>query len=147
MKTVEIYTDGACSYNPGPGGWAAILSFQGREKILSGGANPTTNNVMELTAVIRGLQALKEPCRVELYSDSNYVVQAINEGWLSGWAKNGWKSAANKPVKNVELWQELLPLLKTHKIEFLKVKGHAGVDKNERCDAIARQQVAKLSVD
>ena len=147
MKTVEIYTDGACSYNPGPGGWAAILSFQGREKILSGGANPTTNNVMELTAVIRGLQALKEPCRVELYSDSNYVVQAINEGWLSGWAKNGWKSAANKPVKNVELWQELLPLLKTHKIEFLKVKGHAGVDKNERCDAIARQEVAKFSVD
>ena len=101
---------------------------------------------MELTAVIRGLQALKEPCEVKLYSDSNYVVQAINEGWLYGWRKNGWKNAEKKPVKNVELWQELLPLLQKHKVDFLKVKGHAGDEYNERCDTLARAEIAKLEL-
>ena len=144
MKTVVIYTDGACSYNPGPGGWAAILNYKGIEKVLTGGLKETTNNVMELTAVIKGLEALKEPCIVKLYSDSNYVVQAITEGWIYGWMKNGWKNAEKKPVKNVELWQELLPLLKKHQVEFLKVKGHAGDELNERCDKLARAEIAKL---
>ena len=145
MKTVKIYTDGACSGNPGPGGWAAILIYRQTEKVLSGGENETTNNIMELTAVIKGLAALKEPCVAEIYSDSNYVVEAINSGWLEGWAARGWKTADNKPVKNVELWLSLKPLLSYHKVKFFKVKGHSDDALNNRCDALARAEISKLS--
>ena len=146
MKTVKIYTDGACSCNPGPGGWAAILIYRSNELVLTGGEKETTNNVMELTAVIRGLSALKEPCEVSVYSDSNYVVQAINEGWLYGWAKKGWKTADNKPVKNCELWQSLLPLINYHSVRFVKVKGHSDDVYNNRCDQLARAEISKLTL-
>ena len=144
LKKVEIWTDGACSVNPGPGGWAAILQFKGVEKCISGGLAHTTNNVMELTAVIQGLKALKESCEVDLYSDSSYVVNAINEGWLVSWQMKGYKTADNKPVKNVELWQELSLLLKEHKVNFIKVKGHADNENNNRCDKLARQEIKKF---
>ncbi len=136
-KLVEIFTDGACSGNPGPGGWGAILRFGGREKELSGGEKDTTNNRMELTAVISALSALKEPCRVRLTTDSKYVCDAVLKGWVYSWQKNGWKKADKKPALNVDLWEQLLPLLSTHEVEFLWVKGHAGHLENERCDALA----------
>ena len=145
LKKVEIWTDGACSYNPGPGGWAAILNYKGIEKVFSGGAISTTNNVMELTAVIEGLKALKEPCMVTLYSDSSYVVNAISENWLETWENNGFKTANKKPVKNRELWEELSILLKRHKVVFVHVKGHADNENNNRCDKIARQEVQKFT--
>ena len=137
MKKVKIYTDGACSGNPGPGGFCAILVYCGTEKCISGGEKVTTNNRMELLAVMRGLAALKEPCEVEIVSDSKYVVDAIEKGWLQNWRKNGWRKADKKPVLNVELWQELLPLLEKHKVNFTWIRGHAGHPYNERCDAIA----------
>ena len=137
MKTVEIFTDGACSGNPGPGGWGAVLRFAGKEKELSGGEKETTNNRMELTAVIKALSALKEPCKVMLTTDSKYVCDAINQRWVYGWKANGWRKADKKPALNVDLWEELLPLLETHEVEFLWVKGHAGHPENERCDALA----------
>ena len=136
-KTVEIFTDGACSGNPGPGGWGAVLRFMGREKELSGGEHDTTNNRMELTAVIKALSALKEPCKVTLTTDSKYVCEAINQGWVYSWQKNGWRKADKKPALNVDLWEELLPLLKTHEVTFIWVKGHAGHPENERCDELA----------
>ena len=137
MKTVTIYTDGACSGNPGPGGWGAILAWQGHEKELSGGAAATTNNRMELTAVLTALALLKEPCVVELYSDSKYVVDAIEKGWLYGWQKKGWVKADKKPVLNVDLWQQLLPQLAHHQVHLHWVKGHAENEKNNRCDQLA----------
>ena len=137
MKTVEIFTDGACSGNPGPGGWGAVLRFAGKEKELSGGEKETTNNRMELTAVIKALSALKEPCKVRLTTDSKYVCDAINQRWVYGWKANGWRKADKKPALNVDLWEELLPLLETHEVEFLWVKGHAGHPENERCDVLA----------
>ena len=137
MKTVTIYTDGACSGNPGPGGWGAILAWQGHEKELSGGAAATTNNRMELTAVLTALALLKEPCVVELYSDSKYVVDAIEKGWLYGWQKKGWVKADKKPVLNVDLWQQLLPQLARHQVHLHWVKGHAENEKNNRCDQLA----------
>lgn len=137
MKKVEIFTDGACSGNPGPGGWGAVLRFGGREKELSGGEKDTTNNRMELTAVIEALSALKEPCEVALTTDSKYVCEAINQRWVYGWKANGWKKADKKPALNIDLWERLLPLLDTHKVTFLWVKGHAGHPENERCDALA----------
>ena len=137
MKTVTIYTDGACSGNPGPGGWGAILAWQGHEKELSGGAAATTNNRMELTAVLTALALLKEPCVVELYSDSKYVVDAIEKGWLYGWQKKGWIKADKKPVLNVDLWQQLLPQLARHQVHLHWVKGHAENEKNNRCDQLA----------
>ena len=137
MKTVEIFTDGACSGNPGPGGWGAVLRFAGKEKELSGGEKETTNNRMELTAVIMALSALKEPCKVKLTTASKYVCDAINQRWVYGWRANGWRKADKKPTLNVDLWEELLPLLETHEVEFLWVKGHAGHPENERCDALA----------
>lgn len=137
MKTVEIFTDGACSGNPGPGGWGAVLRFAGKEKELSGGEKETTNNRMELTAVIKALSALKEPCKVKLTTDSKYVCDAVNQRWVYGWRSNGWRKADKKPALNVDLWEELLPLLETHEVEFLWVKGHAGHPENERCDALA----------
>ena len=137
MKTITIYTDGACSGNPGPGGWGAILEWQGHQKELSGGEAQTTNNRMELTAVLTALAILKEPCIVELYSDSKYVVDAIEKGWLYGWQKKGWIKADKKPVLNVDLWQQLLPLLARHDVRLHWVKGHAENEKNNRCDQLA----------
>ena len=137
MKNVEIYTDGACSGNPGPGGWGAVLIYNGVEKQLSGSEKETTNNRMELSAVITALKALKEPCNVTLTTDSKYVCDAINKGWLNSWQKNSWKKADKKPVLNIDLWQELLPLLDKHRVEFICVKGHNGHKYNEICDKLA----------
>ena len=137
MKTVEIYTDGACSGNPGPGGWGAVLRYQGKEKELSGGEAMTTNNRMELTAVIEALEALKEPCAVELWSDSKYVVDALEKGWAKGWQKKGWIKADKKPALNPDLWARLLELSETHELRCHWVKGHADNEFNNRCDALA----------
>ena len=137
MKTVTLYTDGACSGNPGPGGWGAILEFQGIEKELSGGEAETTNNRMELTAVIEGLSALKEPCIVELYSDSKYVIDGLSKGWAVSWRKNGWKKADKKPALNPDLWEKLLNLVEKHQLRYHWVKGHAENPKNNRCDELA----------
>ena len=145
MKKIILYTDGACSGNPGVGGWGAILEFNGIEKEMSGVCEQTTNNQMEITAVIEGLKALKEPCEVEVYSDSAYVINAFKEGWLNSWQLNGWKNANKKPVKNVELWQELLNLCDVHKITWHKVKGHADNEKNNRCDKLATGEIAKFN--
>ena len=144
MKTITIYTAGACSGNPGPGGWGAILEWQGHEKELSGGETQTTNNRMELTAVLTALAILKEPCVVELYSDSKYVVDAIEKGWLYGWQKKGWIKADKKPVLNVDLWQQLLPLLARHDVRLHWVKGHAENEKNNRCDQLAVAESKKF---
>lgn len=144
-KFVTIYTDGACSGNPGPGGYCAILEYNGREKILSGGEKETTNNKMELTAVVKGLSALKERCQVNLYSDSAYVINAINQDWITAWIKNNWRTADNKEVKNLELWQNLYKLMQGQDITFIKVKGHSDNEKNNLCDKIAREEVLKLS--
>ena len=137
MKKVEIFTDGACSGNPGPGGWGAVLRYNGREKELSGGEINTTNNRMELTAVIEALGCLKEPCSVTLTTDSKYVADAISKGWAVSWQKNGWRKADKKPTLNSDLWEKLLNLLKTHDVTINWVKGHAGHPENERCDALA----------
>lgn len=136
-KQVELYTDGACSGNPGPGGWGAILRYQGRERELSGGEPHTTNNRMELTGALRGLAALREPCVVMLYSDSKYLCDAINQRWLPAWKARGWRKADRSPVLNAELWQELDQLLMIHKVDFIWVKGHADNPLNNRCDALA----------
>lgn len=135
---VELYTDGACSGNPGPGGWGCILRFKGTEKELSGGEPATTNNRMEMKAVIAGLEALKRSCTVAVYTDSQYVQKGISE-WIWGWKKRGWKTADNKPVKNADLWQELDALARNHKVTWHWVKGHAGHPENERADELARQ--------
>ena len=139
-KTVTIYTDGACSGNPGPGGWGAILCYQGVEKELSGGAAQTTNNRMELLGVISALQALKEPCRVELYSDSKYVVDALEKGWAESWKKRGWIKSDKKPALNVDLWETLLELCDKHELSCHWVKGHAENEYNNRCDQLATAQ-------
>ena len=140
MKIVTLYTDGACSGNPGPGGWGAILEFKGTEKELSGGAAQTTNNRMELTAVIKGLKALKEPCIVELYSDSKYVIDALSKGWAESWRIKGWRKADKKPALNPDLWEELLNLVSQHELRYHWVKGHADNPKNNRCDELAVEQ-------
>ena len=137
MRQIELYTDGACSGNPGPGGWGAVLRYGSREKELCGGDAATTNNRMELTAVIEGLSALKEPCAVQLYSDSTYVVDSIKKGWVYGWQKKGWKKSDGKPALNADLWQKLLPLLAQHQVELNWVRGHTGHPENERCDVLA----------
>ena len=137
MKTVTLYTDGACSGNPGPGGWGAILSYNGVEKELSGGDANTTNNRMELLAVISGLEALKEPCRVELYSDSKYVIDGLSKGWATSWRKNGWRKADKKPALNPDLWEKLLNLVEKHELSYHWVKGHADNPYNNRCDQLA----------
>jgi len=136
MTRVEIFTDGACKGNPGPGGWGAVVRSGSHEKELSGGEPLTTNNRMELLAAIRALQALKRPCHVDLTTDSVYVRDGITK-WIFGWQKNGWRTAARKPVKNAELWQELLEAAKPHRIEWHWVKGHAGHAENERADVLA----------
>ena len=137
MKHVDIYTDGACRGNPGPGGWGAILVYGGREKELSGGDPHTTNNRMELLGVINALEALREPCEVTLTSDSRYVIQSIEERWVYNWRANGWRKADKSAALNVDLWERLLPLLEKHKVTFCWVKGHAGHPYNERCDVLA----------
>lgn len=144
MKKVCIYTDGACSGNPGPGGWAAILSCMGREKELSGGERETTNNRMELRAVIEALSALKEPCEVELWTDSQYIARAINESWLAGWKRRGWRRKEGE-LKNPELWQRLDALLGEHKVTVNWLRGHDGQEQNERCDALAVAERDKFS--
>ncbi|MBQ7895492.1 MAG: ribonuclease HI [Oscillospiraceae bacterium] len=145
-KTVIIYTDGACSGNPGPGGWGAILSYNGVEKELSGGERQTTNNRMELTGVISALQALKEPCIVELYSDSKYVVDALEKGWAVSWRKKGWIKSDKKPALNTDLWETLLNLCEVHEVKCHWVKGHAENPYNNRCDALAVEQRDKFSM-
>ena len=137
MKTVTIYTDGACSGNPGPGGWGAILEWNGIEKEISGGASDTTNNRMELTGVIEALSLLKEPCVVELYSDSKYVIDAVQKGWAVKWRSKGWMRTAKEPAKNPDLWERLLDLLEIHDVTFHWVKGHAQNENNNRCDEMA----------
>ena len=143
QKRIEIYADGACSGNPGPGGWGAVLRFQGKEKEISGGNRSTTNNQMELQAAIEALKALKEHCVVDLYTDSQYLRQGITQ-WIHNWKKNGWKTADKKPVKNQELWVELDDLVKKHAIEWHWLKGHAGHPENERCDELARTEIDRL---
>ena len=143
MKTIEIFTDGACSGNPGPGGWAAILRFNGIEKELSGGEKDTTNNRMELTAVIKALEALRYPCNVKLTTDSKYVCDAINQKWVYGWRDNNWRKKDKKPALNPDLWQKLLSLLEKHNVEFIWVKGHNDHPENERCDKLAVAEYAK----
>lgn len=144
MKELKIYTDGACSGNPGKGGYCAILIYNGKEKIVSGSELDTTNNRMELLAVIRGLQTLKVPCSVELFSDSQYVIDAFNKGWISNWQKNDWKTSSKTQVKNRDLWEELLRLLSIHLVRFVKVKGHSDNEYNNRCDQIAVSEYKKL---
>ncbi len=140
LKKVEIFTDGACSGNPGPGGYGVILRYEGHEKELSGGEANTTNNRMELMAAIAGLEALKERCAVTLYTDSKYVADAITKGWALGWRKRGWKRSGNEPALNPDLWERLLNLLAKHEVEIVWVKGHAGHPENERCDRLAVAQ-------
>ena len=143
-ENIIIYTDGACSGNPGPGGWGCVLMYQDRKKEISGGKKDTTNNVMELTAVIEGLKLLKYPCKVDLYSDSAYVVNGFLQGWIHNWIKNGWRTSGKEPVKNKELWQELYALTKTHEVTFHKVKGHSDNEYNNRCDELARNAILAL---
>ncbi len=144
MKEVTLYTDGACSGNPGAGGYCAILIYKGIEKVVCGSERETTNNRMELIAVINGLKALKEKCAVKIYSDSQYVVDAFNKGWLKEWVSKNWRTAGKGDVKNVDLWQELLSLTDNHVVEFIKVKGHADNEYNNRCDKIAVSEYKKL---
>ena len=145
MKEVILYTDGACSGNPGPGGYGAILIYNGVEKEISGGEANTTNNKMEMLAVIKGLEMLKEPCSVSIYSDSAYVVNSIEKGWVYSWKKNGWRKADKKEVKNIDLWERLLKQMKIHDVKFLKVKGHSTDELNNRCDRLAVKEREKFA--
>lgn len=144
MKTVTIYTDGACSGNPGPGGWAAILSYGKFRREISGGERATTNNRMELTAVIRALELLKEPCVVELFSDSRYVIDSLSKGWAEGWRARGWRKADKSPALNPDLFETLLNLVARHELHYHWVKGHAENEHNNRCDELARAEIAKF---
>lgn len=144
MDNVTIYTDGACSGNPGPGGWGAILMYKDTKKEISGGKKDTTNNIMELTAVIEALKLLKYPCEVNLYSDSAYVVNAFLQNWIVNWQKNNWKTADKSDVKNKELWIQLLELTNMHTVKFIKVKGHSDNEYNNKCDELARNAIKEL---
>lgn len=144
MKTVNVYTDGACRGNPGAGGWGAILEYNGKRREMSGGEPETTNNRMELTAVIEALSALKEPCEVNLYSDSKYVIDGLSKGWAQSWKSKGWKKADKSPALNPELWDKLLSLVEIHKINYNWIKGHDGHPENERCDTLATTQADKF---
>ena len=143
MKEVELFTDGACSGNPGAGGWGAILRYGKYEKEISGGEAQTTNNRMELTAAIMGLSQLTEPCKVRLVTDSQYVCNGIEKGWAASWKRNGWRKADKKPAQNADLWDKLLELTATHQVEFRWIKGHSGFAENERCDRLAVAQSQK----
>ena len=144
LKQVKIYTDGACSGNPGPGGWGAILDYNGHKKELSGGEESTTNNRMELTAAIEALKALKEKCDVLITSDSKYVIDGIEKGWAKSWKEKGWKRGKNQPALNPDLWDELLKLVDYHQVSFVWIKGHNGHPENERCDALAVSESNKF---
>ncbi len=144
MKEVTIYTDGACSGNPGPGGWGAILMYEDIKKEISGAKKETTNNIMEITAVLEALKLLKFECNVKIYSDSAYVVNAFNQGWIENWKKNNWKTSGKDPVKNRELWEELYELTQKHNVEFIKVKGHSDNEFNNRCDYLATSAIKTL---
>ena len=144
MKRIEIFTDGACKGNPGPGGWCAILRYNGVEKMISGGEKETTNNRMEHIAVLFALKALKEPCHITLQSDSKYVLDSLSKGWVYGWQKKGWKKSDGKPALNVDLWQQLLDEVKKHELDYVWIKGHAGHPENERCDAQAVKESEKF---
>ena len=144
MEKVIIYTDGACSGNPGPGGWGAILMYKDTKKEISGGKKDTTNNVMELTAALEALKLLKFPCEVELYSDSAYLVNGFNQGWIYGWQKNSWKNSSKEPVKNKEIWEEIYKMTQKHKVKFIKAKGHSDNEFNNRCDEMARNAIKML---
>lgn len=144
MKKIDIYTDGACKGNPGPGGFAAILVYNGVEKTVSGGEKDTTNNRMELSAVVYALEALKEPCEINLYSDSEYFINAMTKGWLKSWISKGWVKSDRKPVLNRDLWERIVQLTSRHSITYIWVKGHAGHEYNERCDRIAVSEAEKL---
>lgn len=144
MKDVMIYTDGACSGNPGPGGWGAILFYGANRKEMSGGEKHTTNNRMELLAAIESLGVLKEPCRVKLYSDSAYLVNCFQQNWIRGWQRNGWKTSKGQPVENQDLWKQLLKLMETHNVEYIKVKGHSDNEFNNHCDFLAREAIKRL---
>jgi ribonuclease HI len=143
MKQVDIFTDGACKGNPGPGGWAAILRMGAHEKELTGGEAATTNNRMEMTAILRGLSALNEPCAVTVHTDSRYVIDGMTQ-WIFGWQKRGWLNAAKKPVANEDLWRELIAAARPHKVSWEWVKGHSGHPENERCDALASAEAARF---
>lgn len=144
MKQVMIYTDGACSGNPGPGGWGAVLLYGQYRKEMSGGERHTTNNRMEIQAVIEALKALHEPCAVKVYSDSAYVVNCFQQRWIYGWIKKGWINSKGQPVENKDLWQELWSLMRTHKVEYIKVKGHSDNELNNHCDYLAREAIKNL---
>jgi ribonuclease HI len=144
LKSVCIFTDGACSGNPGPGGWGCVLQYGNARKELKGGEKLSTNQRMEMTAAIKALEALKEPCQVEIYSDSAYLVNAFNKGWLDKWRQNGWLTAKKQAVENQDLWRVLLLLSQKHKIKWYKVKGHSGDAENERCDELARSAIEDL---
>lgn len=143
-KEVIMYTDGACSGNPGPGGWGTILMYKDTKKEINGGNPDTTNNIMEITAVIEGLKLLKEPCKVQIYSDSAYVVNAFNQHWIENWIKKNWQNSKKEPVKNKELWLELYALVKQHEVKFIKVKGHSDNEFNNRCDELARNAISNI---
>lgn len=144
MKSVDIYTDGACSGNPGKGGWGAILIYNGIEKVIYGASPDTTNNRMELLAIIEGLRALKERCKINLYSDSQYALDAFNKGWIVEWQKNNWRTSSKQEVKNVDLWRALLIEVSKHDISWIKVKGHSDNEYNNRCDELARKAIKSL---
>jgi ribonuclease HI len=144
LPVVDIYTDGACSGNPGPGGWAALLQYNGKEKELSGADPATTNNRMEMTAVIRALKELKKPCHVRLHSDSALIINAMTQGWIENWQAKGWRKADKKPVENRELWEEMLAAMRQHHVEWIKVKGHADDERNNRVDALAVAAIKTL---
>jgi ribonuclease HI len=143
LKEVTIYTDGACSGNPGPGGWGAVLIYGDRRKEITGGSRQTTNNRMELTAALEALRKLKQPCRVKLYTDSAYLANCFKQKWYVNWEKRGWVNSRNEPVENKDLWQELLREVRKHEVEFVKVKGHSDVELNNRCDELAREAIPK----
>jgi ribonuclease HI len=147
VKDVILYTDGACSGNPGPGGWAALLQFGTQEKTLKGAERETTNNRMEMMAVIEGLRALKEPCRVAVHTDSAYIVNAFEQNWIANWKRRGWKTAAKKPVKNRDLWEELLRQMERHEVSFVKVKGHADDERNNYVDGVAVGAIDDLRIE
>lgn len=144
MKKVNIYTDGACSGNPGPGGWAAVLIYKGREKQISGFKPETTNNRMELTAVLKALRALKEPCLVTVHTDSAYIQKAFEQGWINRWEQNGWKTTAKKPVENQDLWKDILAAAGEHEVSFIKVKGHSDDKYNNLCDSLAKKAIERV---
>jgi ribonuclease HI len=145
-KRVHVFTDGSCLGNPGPGGWAAIVTFGDAERVLSGGYARTTNNRMEIMAALAALEALKEPCEAVLFTDSRYLCDAVEKSWLGSWRKNGWKTASKKPVKNRDLWERLVPLLDRHAVTFRWLEGHAGHPRNERADALAREAASGSSL-